>query len=259
MNFSPEQVKELTAPLKSTNVKERSQSGRTLSYIEGWHAIAEANRIFGFGGWSRETIELKCVSESARTVGSQKANGWGVTYSARVRVTVGDIVREGCGTGHGIDRDLGQAHESALKEAETDAMKRAFMTFGNQFGLALYDKTQANVVDFDESAAPRQNPHVTRPEDVSDAKPRYDARGQRIDWIDTSQHRVERLSKAKARPIAASLNEAMRTCRTEGDLVAFGVDNAETVASLPADWEEIFQARYQEFLDELRSKKEAAE
>ncbi len=42
---------------------------------------------------------------------------------------------------------MGQAHESALKEAETDAMKRAFMTFGNPFGLALYDKTQANVGD----------------------------------------------------------------------------------------------------------------
>jgi hypothetical protein len=40
---------------------------------------------------------------------------------------------------------LGQAHESALKEAETDAMKRALMTFGNPFGLALYDKKQREV------------------------------------------------------------------------------------------------------------------
>lgn len=261
MSFTPKQIGDLTAPLKSSNVKERSQSGRTLSYIEGWHAIAEANRIFGFDGWSRETIELKPVSESARTVGASKANGWGVTYFARVRVTVGEIVREGCGTGHGIDRDLGQAHESAMKEAETDAMKRAFMTFGNQFGLALYDKTQANVVDFEELHEPsqRQNPHVTRPEDVSDAKPRYNASGERIDWIDTSVHRVERLSKAKARPVAASLNDAMRLSRTVEELVQFGVENAEAVASLPLDWEEIFQSRYQEFLDELRTKKEAAE
>ena len=41
--------------------------------------------------------------------------------------------------------DLGQAHESAIKEAETDAMKRALMTFGNPFGLALYDKQQRQV------------------------------------------------------------------------------------------------------------------
>jgi hypothetical protein len=41
--------------------------------------------------------------------------------------------------------DLGQAHESAIKEAETDAMKRALVTFGNPFGLALYDKSQRQV------------------------------------------------------------------------------------------------------------------
>ena len=49
--------------------------------------------------------------------------------------------------GHGIDSDLGLAHESALKEAETDTTKRALMTFGNPFVLALYDKQQRQVSD----------------------------------------------------------------------------------------------------------------
>ena len=44
-------------------------------------------------------------------------------------------------------KDIRDAHEGAIKEAETDAMKRALMTFGNPFGLALYDKAQVNVVD----------------------------------------------------------------------------------------------------------------
>lgn len=57
------------------------------------------------------------------------------------------LIREGSGAGHGIDADLGQAHESALKEAETDAMKPALMTFGNPFGLALYVKQQREVID----------------------------------------------------------------------------------------------------------------
>lgn len=142
--FSEKQIKELEAPLNSKNVKQRQQSGRSLSYIEGWHAIAEANRIFGFDGWSRETVDFRCVSERERAV--RDTQGWGVTYIAKVRIMVCGFAREGCGTGHGIDRDLGQAHESALKEAETDAMKRALMTFGNPFGLALYDKEQVNVV-----------------------------------------------------------------------------------------------------------------
>jgi hypothetical protein len=56
------------------------------------------------------------------------------------------------------NRLLGQAHESALKEAETDAMKRALMTFGNPFGLALYDKAQRQV-----SSAAGQGDGAERP------------------------------------------------------------------------------------------------
>jgi DNA repair and recombination protein RAD52 len=145
MSFTPDQIAALEAPLSAGNVKERTQAGRQFSYVEGWHAIAEANRIFGFGEWSRETTELRQLGEP-REVGGK----WRVGYLAKVRITVraaGDvIVREGCGYGSGIDNDQGQAHESALKEAETDAMKRALMTFGNPFGLALYDKGKANVV-----------------------------------------------------------------------------------------------------------------
>ena len=120
---------------------------RNLSYIEGWYAISEANRIFGFDSWDQEIVELKCVSERERKIGRDQKPGWGISYVASIRITVNGIKREGVGAGHGIDVDPGQAHESAIKEAATDAMKRALMTFGNQFGLALYDKEQRNVED----------------------------------------------------------------------------------------------------------------
>lgn len=181
--FTPEQTALLEAPLDRKHVASRSQAGRSLSYLEGWHVIAEANRIFGFDAWDRETVELRQLGEPYQTPqvdrdGRPKSfNGepimnWRVGYMAKVRVTVrsaddvmGQIVREGCGFGSGIDRDLGQAHESALKEAETDAMKRALMTFGNPFGLALYDKTQANVADA-EPAQPASRPAPARPAPV---------------------------------------------------------------------------------------------
>jgi len=150
--LSPEQSAALAAPLNRANVQTRSQAGRSINYLEGWVAIREANRIFGFDGWQRETIELRCVAESQRPIGRDQKPGWGVTYIARVRIRLGSqasgaptLIREGSGAGHGIDVDLGLAHESALKEAETDAMKRALMTFGNPFGLALYDKQQRQV------------------------------------------------------------------------------------------------------------------
>jgi DNA recombination protein Rad52 len=148
--FSPEQITALSAPLDRAKVRQREQGRNKVSYLEGWQVIAEANRIFGFDGWQRETIAVECVNQSERTIGRDGRSGWGVTYTARVRITVGatdagPVIREGSGAGHGIDIDLGQAHESAIKEAETDAMKRALMTFGNPFGLALYDRLQRGV------------------------------------------------------------------------------------------------------------------
>jgi hypothetical protein len=161
--FSPEQLAALAAPLDRANVRQREQGRGKVAYVEGWVAIAEANRIFGFDGWQRQTIAVRCVSQAERPIGRDQKPGWGVTYTARVRVTVTaggrpPLIREGSGAGHGIDVDLGQAHESALKEAETDAMKRALMTFGNPFGLALYDKAQRQV-----SSAAGQGDGAQRP------------------------------------------------------------------------------------------------
>ena len=69
-----------------------------------------------------------------------------MSYIARVRITITagerSVIREGSGSGDGIAMDLGLAHESALKEAETDATNQALMTVGNPFGLALYAKQQ---------------------------------------------------------------------------------------------------------------------
>ena len=61
MGFSAKQVKALRRNLDHRSVRTREVSGRELSYIEGWYAISEANRIFGFDAWNRETIESRCV------------------------------------------------------------------------------------------------------------------------------------------------------------------------------------------------------
>jgi DNA recombination protein Rad52 len=153
----------LAAPLDRANVRQREQGRGKVNYLEGWQLIAEANRIFGFDGWQRQTIAVRCVAQGERTIGRDQKPGWGVTYTARVRVTVTagglpPLIREGTGAGHGIDTDLGQAHESAIKEAETDAMKRALMTFGNPFGLALYDKQQREVTGSGGAPVPAGRP-----------------------------------------------------------------------------------------------------
>jgi recombination DNA repair RAD52 pathway protein len=135
-------VRELQKPLDAGVVKQRDQAGRSLSYIESWWAISEANRIFGHLNWRRNTFGVNMVQcEQKGDKGM-----WYVSYIATCTINVEGVNRDGTGFGQGIDKDLGKAHESAIKEAESDAMKRALMTFGNPFGLALYDKEQRNVV-----------------------------------------------------------------------------------------------------------------
>jgi hypothetical protein len=132
-------IRELQKPLDAGVVKQREQAGRSFPYIESWWAISEANRIFGHLNWRRNTFGVNMVQCE------QKGDKWYVSYTATCTINVEGVNRDGTGFGQGIDRDLGKAHESAIKEAESDAMKRALMTFGNPFGLALYDKEQRNV------------------------------------------------------------------------------------------------------------------
>jgi len=134
MSFNEEQKKLLNQKINPSNVTFRpGGGGQKLAYVESWHVIQEANRIFGFDGWSSETLDTFLVSEDPKCI----------SYIARVRITVGDIVREGTGAGHGRMGSIGDKYESAVKEAESDARKRALMSFGDQFGLSLYDKDKA--------------------------------------------------------------------------------------------------------------------
>jgi len=134
MSFNEEQKKLLNQKINKDNVSFRSGGGgQKLAYVESWHVIKEANRIFGFDGWSSETLETSLVAEDSKCV----------SYIAKVRITVGNVIREGTGAGHGRMGGVGDKHESAIKEAESDARKRCLMQFGDSFGLSLYDKGKA--------------------------------------------------------------------------------------------------------------------
>jgi len=88
MAFSDTQARLLKTKLDSHHVKARTDNGATLHYIEGWHAIAEANRIFGYDAWNRRTVATRCVWADAR------GSHFLAAYTARVRISVraGDIV-----------------------------------------------------------------------------------------------------------------------------------------------------------------------
>jgi Rad52/22 family double-strand break repair protein len=136
MGFSAKQVHALRRQPDHRHIRTRHAQGRELTYLEGWFAISQANRIFGFDGWSRETIESRCV------LTRENRGSFLAVYLAKVRITVQadgvTIIREGHGTGEGRGGSPGEVHDVALKAAETDATKRALATFGKPFGLELY-------------------------------------------------------------------------------------------------------------------------
>ena len=140
----------LGQPLDPALVSQRrGRAGRTFSYIEGHVAISEANRVFSFGGWGYELVadvtlrEIENVDPQTGEVKRIRA------YSAPVRVTVpGAPSRTDVGF-HAVTEETADGHETALKGAVTDGLKRALRSFGDRFGNGLYGDQQAA------SAAPR--------------------------------------------------------------------------------------------------------
>lgn len=135
---------ELRKPLDERAVKP-PPPGKVGRYVDAHHVISEANRIFGEGGWSY-TITRLAQSSRIETTDRNGNPQLRIGYLATVQVRVGDVVREGAAVGSGFGKPDNEAdiHESAVKEAETDAMKRGLRSFGNTFGLALYDKDTEN-------------------------------------------------------------------------------------------------------------------
>ena len=171
MGFSQKQVRALQRSVPVSNIRTRKANGRELSYVEGWYAIAQANRVFGFEFWDRETIETRCVHSR------ENRGTFHVSYVAKVRVTVranGEvIVREGFGTGESHASSPGAAHEVALKGAETDATKRALVTFGRCFGLRLYSNGHCTGQAVQSLTRKAEGPDATK-NAVQNPAPEYD-------------------------------------------------------------------------------------
>lgn len=174
MTFTSKQVRALNRMVDKRHVRVRKTGGRELSYIEGWYAISEANRVFGYDGWDRETVEAKCV------LARETRGAFHAVYISKVRIQVRaagtTVIREGHGTGEGKGASPGETHEFALKQAETDATKRALATFGRAFGLALYGNGHVSPPKspdglehirrferrYDRAPPPRQEPDCSR-------------------------------------------------------------------------------------------------
>jgi len=146
MSLSTEQVNELLKPIDPNRV---SKDGKGFSHVEAWDIRRTMNRIFGFANWSSRVDLMELVSEREVTQRNGK-QGWNVVYRARCTVEVSEGFMSGGGTytewaaGDATNPTLADAHDQAIKTAESQALKRCAMNLGDQFGLSLYHNGSTN-------------------------------------------------------------------------------------------------------------------
>ena len=137
--LSPAVSQALGQPIDPAIVSQRKgRGGRVFDYLEGHAVIDQANAIFGYGGWGCELVgdvTLRRIETVNPQTGEVKVEQG---YSAPVRVSVaGALPRTDLGV-HPVAEDTFDGHDTAMKGAVTDGMKRAFRSFGVQFGNGFY-------------------------------------------------------------------------------------------------------------------------
>lgn len=175
MSITRAQQDMLLAPLARQRVEKRDG----FDYLNVSDVRRYLIRIFGFGGWSYTTDEAELVSQrevEKRDGGTQ----WEVVWKVRVTLTIPalDVVFSEYATGTNTQPNLPKAHDSAIKSAESDALKRAAVNLGDQFGLSLYFGDKRSSV-FHSVQRVYAEPHVSdnpidRVPDVAVIEPEHD-------------------------------------------------------------------------------------
>ena len=141
--LSEAQVAALLQPLAPDRVA-RTHDG--MSHLEGWDIRAQLNRVLGFARWSADLTDIAMLYEE-KTMTKSNREAWRVAWRATVRLRVqspggcqlASWTEAAVGEALMPDSKRGDAHDMAIKTAETQALKRCAINLGTRFGLSLYD------------------------------------------------------------------------------------------------------------------------
>lgn len=132
------QLRALHANLNKDRVATRDR----MSYLEGWDVKATLIKVFGYANFSAECLDAKVIREEQIPQRDNPAKmNWSVSAQATYRITIhqtGAVFTESA-IANNKQPDWAEAADTALKSAQTDALKRAATYLGTQFGLSLYD------------------------------------------------------------------------------------------------------------------------
>jgi len=133
MSLSNDQVNELLKPINPSRV---SKDGKGFAHVEAWDVRKTMNQMFGFAEWSSNVTDMNLVYETQTN--GQKPR-WNVCYRARCVIQINDTVYAEWAVGDATNYpSRPDAHDQAIKTAESQAFKRCAVNLGDQFGLSLY-------------------------------------------------------------------------------------------------------------------------
>ena len=172
MSLRANQVEQL---LKGINPSRVGKDGKGFAHLEAWDVRAHLIRIFGFAKWSQELIELEPIFETS--IEKDGKTRWTVAYRATVRLTIytGDLedaIYTEAGVGDSQNNpSRADAHDMAIKTAESQAFKRCAINLGDQFGLSLYNNGGTSsvvraVLDSEQARAADTKEPITQPEKI---------------------------------------------------------------------------------------------
>lgn len=182
MSFTAEQTAQLLKPIAKQRVL---SDGKGHSHVSQQDVTAHLIRMFGFGNFDTEVLNVECVFERPTlsvSKGKQEPdpNRYDVCYRALLRLTIkdadGNVVAryEDGSTATAQNQTLGDGHDLAYKSAISLAKKRCAINLGDQFGLSLYNKGQTNALVIGTLVGV---PDEARPEDVQEGVPQQVAMG----------------------------------------------------------------------------------
>ncbi|MFD7068515.1 Rad52/Rad22 family DNA repair protein [Streptomyces sp. NPDC059913] len=198
VDLTPDQVTTLFAPINPSRV----QNLRGQSHLEAWDVRRWLNRVFGFGGWSDETLELAPVAQMEINPGR-----WTVVYRAQVRLTVkttdGRVLTAYDDAAMGDSRNqpsLGDAHDQAMKTALSQALKRCAHNLGDAFGLSLYNDGSRAAVGLWSAAHPKPKDDAEAPTVPDDAPVKPEQAPVVEEQAPAAEQQVQRSKHAEGGP-----------------------------------------------------------
>lgn len=150
----------LLSPIRPGRV---GKDGKGFSHVEAYEIRAHLIRLFDFDGWDSQVNAMELVYES------EKDGKWTVCYRAHCDLQVhwpeGTYSRwSEWATGEAKNQpSRGDAHDLAIKTAESQALKRCAVNLGDQYGLSLYRKGSLDALVKQTWNMPRATPSAQPP------------------------------------------------------------------------------------------------